>query len=165
MKWILYDNAKLIELSQSVLKMYLINIKGITPAARVIIVTVIVKILLLILLIFSFLSKKWNSFVNLMVTSSMYFIKNFNLRWASTIPSGISWFSTKILIIFFISFMSSLMSSSWSTINEIWMSYIYGFSLTRKKPWVFVNIKYRKFWNVLLDHFVECKPLIFLKSV
>ena len=45
-------------------------IRGITAAARVIIVIINVNILLPIFFTLSFLSKKWNRFVNLMVTSS-----------------------------------------------------------------------------------------------
>ena len=30
----------------------------------------------------------------------------------------------------------------------------------KKTTWVFLYIKYSKFWSVLLEHFVECKPLI-----
>ena len=31
---------------------------------------------------------------------------------------------------------------------------------TKKTTWVFLYIKYSKFWSVLLEHFVERKPLI-----
>ena len=31
---------------------------------------------------------------------------------------------------------------------------------TKKTTWVFLYIKYSKFWSVSLEHFVECKPLI-----
>ena len=32
---------------------------------------------------------------------------------------------------------------------------------TKKTTWVFLYIKYRKFWSVSLEHFIERKPLIY----
>ena len=34
----------------------------------------------------------------------------------------------------------------------------------KKTTWVFLCIKYSKFWSVSLEHFIERKPLIFLVS-
>ena len=32
---------------------------------------------------------------------------------------------------------------------------------TKKSIWIFLYIKYRKFWSVSLEHFIERKPLIY----